>query len=418
MLKILLIGLKDVTLAFRDRAALVLMLAAPLVLTVGLGLVTGRFAVGGSAGSAISEIPVMVVDQDGGQLGQALVDALTSAELDDLLDPVTSADPAAARRQVDDDQAAVAVIIPASFTDSVIPRQGAGPDGGLVQIELYANPTRPTSASVVQAIVDEFLSRVEVGRVGGQVAVTQLLAHGLISPQAAEAAGRELGQRQADADQAVITLRRTMGAAEPPPAFDVLAYIAPGMALMFLMYTTANGGRALLAERAQGTLPRLLVSPTSTVQVLGGKVFGIFLTGVAQMAILIGASTLLFNLRWGDPLGVAALVLAAVAGATGWGLLITALAKSPSQVASLGSAVMLTFGILGGSFISLNALPGWIRIVSRITPNAWGLDGFTTLALGGTLADVALPVGALLAMAVILFGVATALFNRQGLVQR
>jgi ABC-2 type transport system permease protein len=200
--------------------------------------------------------------------------------------------------------------------------------------------------------------------------------------------------------------------------FDVLAYLAPGMALMFLMYTVSYGGRSILAERSQGTLPRLLVSPTSTTQVLGGKVLGIYLTGVAQLAILILASTLLFNLKWGNPLGVVILVLAAVFGATGWGMLLTAIARNPGQVASLGSALMLTFGILGGSFISLNALPTPIQWISRITPNAWGLDGFTALALGGGLAEVAAPVGALLAMGAVLFLIATLLFNRQAILER
>jgi hypothetical protein len=51
---------------------------------------------------------------------------------------------------------------------------------------------------------------------------------------------------------------------------------------------------------------------------LGGKVFGIFLTGVAQMLILIVASSLIFQLKWGDALGVLLLVLAAVFAATGW----------------------------------------------------------------------------------------------------
>jgi ABC-2 type transport system permease protein len=87
-------------------------------------------------------------------------------------------------------------------------------------------------------------------------------------------------------------------------------------------------------------------------------------------------------------------------------------------VASLGSAIMLTFGILGGSFISLNNLPAWVQVISRITPNAWGLEGFTALALGGGLAQVALPIAALLAMGAVLFGAAVLLFNRQGLVQR
>ena len=50
----------------------------------------------------------------------------------------------------------------------------------------------------------------------------------------------------------------------------------PGMALMFLMFTVSYGGRSLLVEEATGTLPRLLVSPTTVTQILAGKIFGIF----------------------------------------------------------------------------------------------------------------------------------------------
>jgi ABC-2 type transport system permease protein len=151
---------------------------------------------------------------------------------------------------------------------------------------------------------------------------------------------------------------------------------------------------------------------------LGGKVLGIFFMGVAQVGILILASTLFFQVKWGDALGVVVLILAAVFGATGWGMLITALARSPAQVASIGSATMLIFGILGGSFINLEQFPPFMQTISKITPNAWGLDGFTTLALGGTLRNLAEPITALFIMGTGLFVVAVVLFNRNGLVQK
>jgi ABC-2 type transport system permease protein len=88
------------------------------------------------------------------------------------------------------------------------------------------------------------------------------------------------------------------------------------MALMFLRYTVSYGGRSILAERAGGTLPRLMIFLTQTTQVLGGKVLGIFFTGVAQVGILILTSTLFFQVRCGDALGVIVLILAAVFGAT------------------------------------------------------------------------------------------------------
>jgi ABC-2 type transport system permease protein len=184
------------------------------------------------------------------------------------------------------------------------------------------------------------------------------------------------------------------------------------------MYTASNGGRTLLTESDQGTLPRLLVSPTTSVEVLGGKMIGIFLTGTAQMLILVVGTSIMFGVHWGDQQAVLALVLAAVFAAVGWGMLITAVARTPGQVSMVGTAIMLTFGILGGTFINMDAMPAWFRYFTKITPNAWGIDGFTTLALGGRLHDILTPILALLAMGLILFAIAVILFNRRGLTER
>jgi ABC-2 type transport system permease protein len=411
MKKVLRIGLKDVILAFRDRPALLLMLAAPFVLTLGLGFVTGAFT--GTSTSGVSDIPVVVVNQDGGTLGNELVQVLQSPEMAGLLAVTAEADPLAARRMVDGDKAAAAILVPPGFTQSILSRPGAQ----VVQIVLYTNPTRPTSVGVVRTVMDGFVSQVEAARVGGQVAAEQLLASGRIQPtEAAGVAARIAGQVAAAANAEAIPVRSQTGTGEQVP-FNAMAYMAPGMALMFLMFTTTNGGRTLLVERALGTLPRLLVTPTSTTQVLGGKVIGIYTTGVAQLLILIGASTLLFGLHWGQPLTVLVLVLACVAGAVGWGILITAIGRTPGQVTAIGSAIMLIFGILGGSFFNLENMPDWYRALSKITPNAWGLAGFTTLAQGGGMADILVPVVALWTMGVVLFGIAVVLLGRRGLAE-
>jgi ABC-2 type transport system permease protein len=268
--------------------------------------------------------------------------------------------------------------------------------------------------------VDEFLSRVNEGSLSGSVSILQLMLSGRITPDQAEAAGLAMTEQlQTNTTDSALAIAINSSTADGEEVkFDILAYLAPGMALMFLMYTVSYGGRSILAEKTQGTLPRLLVSPTNSTQILGGKVFGIFLTGAAQMLILIGASSLFFQLKWGDPIGVIILVLAAVFGATGWGMFITAMARTPAQVASVGSAIMLIFGIMGGSFMNLDQMPAAIQTFSKITPNAWALDGFTTLGLGGTLADLSAPITALLTMGMILFLVSVVLFGKKNLVQK
>lgn len=419
MRKLFLIGLKDLKLMFRDRAALTFMLLAPFLLTIGMGFVTGRFS--GNPGG-LSDIPVIIVNLDNDQLGNALADVFTSEDLADLMEPTASSDPEAARRSIDEDKAAAAVIIPEGFTRSVIPAEGTmfETDADLadpVKIEVYANPSRPTGAGVVKAIVDEFISRVDEGRTSGITSISQLMSNGLLNSSNAEDEARALFENVDESQSVAITLKTNQEGAQAVE-FDLLAYFAPGMALMFLMYTVSYGGRSILAERSQGTLPRLLVSPTTAVQFLGGKVLGVFFMGIAQVGILIVASALFFHVQWGDPLGMFVLILTAVFAATGWGMLITSISRTPAQVANTGSAIMLIFGIMGGSFINLEQLPPVIQTLSKITPNAWGLDGFTTLALGGTLKNLGEPITALLILGAVLFGISVVLFSRNGVMQK
>ncbi len=176
MKKILQIGWKDLRVIFRDRAALILMLLAPFALTLGMGVITGSF---GSGSSGLSQVSVIVVNQDQNTLGNALVEALKSPDLSKLLAVEESGDLAAARALLDADQTAAVVIIPAGFTDSVIPQDDQA-SAVTAQIEIYKNPSRLISAGVVQSIVERFITEVETGRIGGQVAVAQLITNGLV----------------------------------------------------------------------------------------------------------------------------------------------------------------------------------------------------------------------------------------------
>ncbi len=419
MKKLWIIAWKDLRLAFRDRSALIFMLLAPFLLTLGLGLVSGRFS-GSSTG--LSGIPVVIVNQDEGQLGEELVKLFLSDDLAGLVSTSVLDDVALAKAQVDDNDVTAAVVIPAGFTESIIPKGSdmltGQTSGEIVQILVYSNPNMPSSAGVVQSIVKSFTQEVERMRIGEDVAFSQMAASGILTQKDMGLVQQLIAESQKGNQETenliVLNNQTSTGGAKD---FDVLAYMAPGMALMFLMFTASNGGRALLSERNQGTLPRLLVSPTQSYQVLGGKVFGTFLTGTAQMLILVVSSGLLFNLRWGNPFAILLLILAAVFAAVGWGLLITAFAKTPGQVGTAGSALMLLFGILGGSFFSLDRFPTWFQMVSKITPNAWGLDGFTRLASGGTLGDIVTPLCALLIMGAVLFAVSVIVFNKRNVMQ-
>ena len=284
------------------------------------------------------------------------------------------------------------------FTTGSLGRSSPGGSGS-IQIS-------PTAR--VQGLVDPD----QTTSLSSQVAAAQLISHGLAP---AAKAAQLVSETPPDDTSAILLDNITVNS--QAPRFDLMAYLAPAMAVMFLMYTVSNGGRILLAEHDQGTLMRLLTSPTSTFQLLVGKVLGIMLIGAAQLMLLINASTYLFHFQWGDLQAVLILSFALAFGASGWGLLLAALAHSADEASRIGIILTLVFGLFGGSFFYLGNMPTWFQTASKITPNAWGMQAFTTLISGGTLTDVQTPVFALLAMGAILLTISVFLFNRRDFAQ-
>jgi len=421
MKKLLNIALKDLKIMFRDPSALVWMLAMPIALTLAMAFAFGRLTGGGQA-AGLSNIPVIIVDLDGGQMSEPIGQTFQSQDLADLIDATTSADEAAARKAVDEDKIAAAIIIPTGFTEKILPAAlQQGDFSALLQreqgvVEVYASPERPISSSIVRSIVNAVLNRMTAAGAAAQTSITQLIVSGYVSPQDMEKIGNEIGMRVGEqatqAEQMKLTVQ-SAGAQNNSGGFDWMAYMAPSMAVLFLMFTVSLGGRSILAERQWGTLQRLLISPSSAAQVLGGKVSGIFLTGLAQMVILIAFSALAFGVRWGAPAALIALIVATVFAATGWGALIAAYAKSPGQAMSIGSMMALVFAGLAGNFVPRQNYPEWLQQISLITPNAWALEGFQSLGQGGGMNEVLVSIVALTIMGVVLFAVATTLFRRQ-----
>ncbi len=397
-MKVIAMTLKEVRLVLRDRTALLLLLVAPLALTLVMGFAFSRVNQGG-----LAQIQVVVVNQDEGDLGQTLVRVLQSSELSDLLATTVTADPAAARAQVDADQAAAAVIVPAGFT-----QQALTDAGGSARLELYGNPGRTVSVGVVRGILERFAQQVSAGVVGAQVTVRQLVESGRLAAAQAPAAAPEIGQRVAVAagQRELVTVMTTVSDRQASGNFDYLAYYAPSMAILFLMFGMMTAARTLLTERETGTLDRLRASPLRPAELLGGKVLGVFFVGALQMAALILITHYAMGVAWGDPLAVAAHTALVVAAMAALGLVVAALARTASQANAIGSTLTMVLAAVGGNFVPRLAFPAWLKAVSYVGPNAWGIEGYQMLAGGARLSDLAPDLAALALMTAVFFGLA------------
>jgi len=399
MKKILNICQKDIAVIMRDKGAMVLMLLAPIVLTLAMGAVTGSFS-GRQANAGISDVPIMILNLDQGSAGPAIA-AMFKARTDYfIVEEVT--DEAVARKAVQDDQVAAAVFIPADFSASVQADPGETP----VVVEVYGSSARPISVDLVQAFVNGIINQIEVIPASLAVTANQLVSSGLVAPKQQGTVVERMASRLMENPGSSQSIEiKDISETKTEEGFNALAYLAPAMAIFFLMYTVTQASRSILDERDQGTLPRMLISPTRNAEVLGGKVLSVVAIAFLQVGVLVLASAVLFRLNWGSPLPVLLLVIGVALGASSWGILLASFSKNPYQVTNLGTALMLLFGIMGGAFISVDSFGGMMKIISKITPHAWALEGFQTLALGGALNDIVVDLVGLLVMTIILFAI-------------
>jgi len=106
------------------------------------------------------------------------------------------------------------------------------------------------------------------------------------------------------------------------------------------------------------------------------------------MSIATAGTTLLLGASWGNSLGVAILVLAAVIAALGVMFVVAAFARTAEQAGNLQSIIAFVLAMLGGSFFPVAQAGGLIEKLSLITPHAWFLRGLGDLAAGGGAATV------------------------------
>ncbi len=160
-----------------------------------------------------------------------------------------------------------------------------------------------------------------------------------------------------------------------------------------------------------GTLPRLAITPTHSLTILIGKMAGIVLTGLLQVGVLWGATSLI-GAYWGPPLAVFIVLLALVLAATSVGALISAWSKSAGQAGAIGTAITLIGAAASGSFFPRTNLPAALRSISLLTPNAWGIEIFAKLQSGGSLRAILPLLGGLIALTVVYYAVAAFGFRR------
>lgn len=431
MSKIFAIAWKDVLITFTDRNLILIMLVTPLTLSTIIAVALGDVA----SGANFRDIPVAIVNMDAGDpagevnYGQIYVSAFIPQEtstsdaecsvsvddgeagtdLADLTNATIYDNAETARQAVRDGDVVAAVIIPEDLSRTLAFQPGQEMRDP-VNIEVFGDPNRSISAAIIRSVVEGLTNQIVTGQIAIAATVDTLIASGnaLNFEQDALACAFVPGFN-------TITVAREAVAGDE---FDPLVIIGSAQAAFFALFTAAGGASGILEERQNGTMQRMLVSPTSRLYILLGKLIGVFMMVLLQLVFLFVSFTLVgsmldgeIKLIWGTNIpAIIALILLTSLSAAGVGIFIASLAKTVEQVGIVGGVVALAMGMLGGAFFQVEVL-GDFEFVTRLSIVRWGAEGFTKLSNGEV--DIGLNLLFLLLIGMVLFATSLAVFARR-----
>ena len=417
------IALKDMLRSFRSAFLLVMMFIVPLAITGLLYLAFGGMVKSqGNLALPVTRVQVVNLDQPdshgGLAAGQLMVDYLQGQDLARLFQVSVVSDEASARIAVERGETDVAVIIPTNLSAA------AEQPETKAAVALYHDPAKTIGPRVVKILVGDFVDGFAGAKIAVEVATHQARAQGIeLNPGEAEAIAMRYvawlqGTGHSDEGESASPVAATraptteMQTANPQSVF--LGPVMAGMMIMFVFFTGAATAQSIIYEDEEGTLARLLTTPTPQPVILAGKFVAVLSTLIVQAVVLLVVASLLFEIRWGQPLTVATVTLGLVIAASGFGVLLMSFVKTSRQAGPVLGVVVALTGLLGGLVPTGDpSQPSPFESITLALPQGWAMRGWRLALSGASLSEVLWPVIVLLVAGAVFFAVGTLFFRKR-----
>ncbi len=331
---------KDLKLFFRDRTAVLLAFALPILLGSIMGGALGSAMNGGGGGDDAKpkRLNIAVEDRADTEASRALLERLGEAE---GLKPVPVED---AERLVANGDRSTGLVI------------GEGYDGlGQGSLSLYRDPARQIASQVVTFQLVPIVLGETFGDSYGKMATSDGLSDML---------GLEIHD-----------LKPKTNGGVPRKAGESHAFAA--MAVMMLLFNLVAAAGTLQEERAEGTLDRLRLTPSAGGSVLLGKTLVTMTLASIQLAVLFTFGAFVFQVPVFAHLPeIIAISMVWAFTASALGILFATGCKTRKQLEGLSTLVILGMSAVGGAWFPREITPEWFQTVGLITPVAWAMDAY------------------------------------------
>lgn len=212
-------------------------------------------------------------------------------------------------------------------------------------------------------------------------------------------------QLQTDAPERVTVIQATTP--QQQVDYDPRANASAGQLITWGFIPLIGISELFAYERSQGTLRRLLTTPTRKATFLLGTLAGQVVVALVQMFLLVSFGVFVMHLGWGrEPLALAVILLAAALAAAALGTTLGTFVKTGGQANGLSIMAGMVMALMGGCWYPLELFPPAVQSAVRILPTTWAMQGLLDLVLRGRgLVDILPEAGVLLCFAAVFFGI-------------
>jgi ABC-2 type transport system permease protein len=187
------------------------------------------------------------------------------------------------------------------------------------------------------------------------------------------------------------------------PEKSMLDYTAPAiLAVLILFFGFLLTGISVLRERSQGTMERLMASPVTRLDIVGGYLLGFLLFALIQTLIIFFYMVYVIKINFqGDLWQILVFQVIIGVGAVCLGTFFSVFARNEFQMMQFIPLIILPQMFLCGLLWPVEQMPDYLQWIAKFLPLTYGVEGIRALMLQGqSLLDIGKDIGVLAAYAV------------------